>query len=461
MTPPGQTIGVAVSGGADSVVLLHCLARCCERLLLRLVVLHVNHQLRGEESEQDQSFVAQLAASLRLPVEIHRAPVESVGNLEERARLARRQFFRRCREEGLVDRVALGHNRSDQAETVLFRLLRGAGTAGLAGMRFVSDGWLIRPLLDETRSAIRAWGQSESLVWREDSSNQDRRFSRNRLRIDVFPMLTQSFNPNLEGILAGTSRIAQDEEAYWTGEIEEIFRELVRSTHFGSILNTGALLRLQPAVQRRLVRRALFEVRGHLRGIDLSHIESILVICASRHGHDRVMVPGADVLRSFDRLLFRSPADAELRERHYSQSISPGKTCHLPFYAGRIYVDPVTPNQENCVNFKEESKSEGESVDLDGDALALAGGLNLLYVRNWEPGDKIQCQGHHGPEKLKSLFQERRVALWERRHWPILTAGGVIVWAKQFGCDVRFSAVEGCRWKVRLTYWPSDESPAG
>jgi tRNA(Ile)-lysidine synthase len=459
MTLPGQRVGVGVSGGADSVVLLHILARLSDRFEIQPVVLHVNHQLRGQASEDDQKFVAELAESLGFRLVICSEVIKDKGNLEQAARLARRRFFARCIEEKLVERIAVGHNRTDQAETVLFRLLRGAGTAGLAGMRFISDGWLIRPLLGETRSEIRAWAIAKGLDWREDSSNEDRRFVRNRLRLDVIPALTDEFNPNLEGILAGTALVAQDEEAYWNTQIQPMFQQVVELTHFGWIVDVVPLTILHPAVQRRLVRRILAEVRGDLRAIDLSHINAILAICQSRHGHDRVIVPGADVLRSFDRLLFRAPAAPTSGERHYRLELVLGTPCDLPFCAGSICIDSETPGLGNCANFKKDSEGGPETVDLNGDALNSAESGRLLYVRNWEPGDQIHRRGHQGAEKLKSLFQENRVALWERRYWPVLIAGGAIVWARQFGCDARFSAVDDCRSRVRLRYWPS-ESPA-
>lgn len=451
MTLPGQRIGVAVSGGADSVVLLHVLATLSKRFEIQPVVLHVNHHLRGVESEEDQQFVSQLAGSLGLRLVISAETIDEKGNLEQAARFARRRVFHRCLEEKLIDRVAVGHNRTDQAETVLFRLLRGSGIGGLAGMRLVSDGWLIRPLLAETRSDIRNWAAAEGIAWRQDSSNEDRRFARNRLRLDVFPALTDSFNPNLEVGLARMASVAQDEEAYWTSLIQPIFQSVVKSSHFGFIAEVGPIVELHPAIQRRLVRRILAEVRGDLRALDLSHVEGVLALCRSRHGHDRVMVPGADVLRSFDRLLFRAAAP-DFQERSYRQPIALGIPCDLPHRAGCICIGFATPGPGNCGNFKKDSESGWETVDLDQNTLTQTESGGPLYVRNWEPGDQIHRQGRQGAEKLKFLFQEYRVALWERRHWPVLIAGGAVVWARQFGCDARFLAADDCRSRLRLAY---------
>ncbi|MBV9670017.1 MAG: tRNA lysidine(34) synthetase TilS, partial [Acidobacteriales bacterium] len=198
----GDRIGVAVSGGADSVALLHILHGLSSRFAIHLTVLHVNHQLRGRESDGDEASVRALAASFGLDVVVSQAPIQG-GNLEQEARRARLDFFRSCMATKNLQRVALGHTRSDQAETVLFHLLRGCGLAGLAGMRPVTSDGLIRPLLGVSRQEIREWARAEGIEWREDSSNADLRFARNRLRNESIPALTREFNTNLEGVLAG------------------------------------------------------------------------------------------------------------------------------------------------------------------------------------------------------------------------------------------------------------------
>src|SRR5579885_1855165 len=188
----GQRVGVAVSGGADSVFLLHALHELAPRWNLRLSVVHIDHCLRGEESRGDAAFVRDLAGELALPFhpgecDVARLCRETGDNLEQVARAARRRFFLGFLEDGRLDRVALGHTRSDQAETVLFRFLRGAGTAGLAGIRPVTPEGLVRPLLDVERSEVEGWLRERGIPWREDSSNADLAFARNRIRRQLLP----------------------------------------------------------------------------------------------------------------------------------------------------------------------------------------------------------------------------------------------------------------------------------
>ena len=213
-----------------------------------------------------------------------------------------------------LQKLALGHTRGDQAETLLFRFLRGSGLAGLAGMQPVTAEGFVRPLLTLGREEIRQWARTEGIAWREDSSNADPAFTRNRLRQITLPALTQQYNPNLEEILAGTARLAQAEEDYWSREIEAIYQETAKRTALGLFCKTAVLRDLHPAVQRRLMRRAVTEVKGDLRGIDLDHIDAILALCLSEQGHDRVLVPGIDALRSFGELLLTHPGALAARD---------------------------------------------------------------------------------------------------------------------------------------------------
>ena len=202
MFRPGQRIGVAVSGGADSVCLLHVLRELAPRWELRLTVLHLDHQLRGEESRQDALFVRELAAALDLPFELREIDVHSLcgetgDNLEQAARAARLEFFRSFLQAGTLDRVAVGHTRSDQAETVLFRFLRGSGTAGLSGIRPVTEDGIVRPLLEIQRPEIEQYLRERGIAWRTDSTNVSSAFARNRIRQELLPQLTREWNPRM------------------------------------------------------------------------------------------------------------------------------------------------------------------------------------------------------------------------------------------------------------------------
>lgn len=451
MLSAGDRVGIAVSGGADSVVLVHVFHKLAAQFQVHPIILHVNHHLRGQESEEDEEFVRSLAESLGLPIFVEHARA-GAGNLEQEVRNLRRQFFLKLiHQDQSLERVALGHTRNDQAETVLFRLVRGTGLRGLAGVRIKTAEGLVRPLLQSSREEVRKWAEAEGISWREDSSNMDLRFARNRIRHEILPELARSFNPNVESALAGTAELAAAEEDYWAHEIEPIYAEITKRTHLGLVLAFSALKRLHLAVQRRVIRRAASEVRGSLRGLEMVHVDAILDLGRSKFGHDRVIVPELDALRSFDQLLLSRPGTLRGEERSYQCNLSFDKPCELPFSAGIISVQCLNSEPQICVNFKKDQELS-EVVDLDGHQIAVAGQPGSLAVRNWEPGDQLHRAGHQGAEKIKSLFQEYRVPLWQRRHWPVLVFENEIVWVRRFGCAHKFNRSENSRSIVRVSF---------
>jgi tRNA(Ile)-lysidine synthase len=452
MLAAAQRVGVAVSAGADSVVLLHILRRLRSEFACELQVLHVNHHLRGQESSADEAFVRALARELGLPLLVeHAAPPQS--SIEQQARNQRRAFFQRAIGELALQRIALGHTRSDQAETVLFRLLRGAGLTGLAGMRPVTPDNLIRPLLTCSREEVRAWACNEGIPWRDDSSNLDTSFTRNRLRLETLPHLKNTYNPNLEALLAQNADLAQTEESYWAAQIDQVYPQLVKRTHFGLQFDSSELALLHLALRRRLIRQAIREVHGDLRAIEFEHVEALVRLCDNLEGHDRAIIPGVDAMRSFGRLLVSRIGSRASEERDYQVDLKIGEDCELPFHAGRIRVDLLNPAEARdiCANFKKEQEDNLEICDWDGELLAAIGSESSLLVRNWRPGDVFQRVGH-AADKIKALFQSGRVLLWERRHWPVVLAGEQIIWVRQFGSAEAVNASAASRELIRLTY---------
>jgi tRNA(Ile)-lysidine synthase len=426
MFEPGQQVGVAVSGGADSVCLLYVLLELAPRWDLHLSVLHLDHCLRGRESREDAEFVRGLADRLGLPFSLREVPVaQSPDNLEQAGRQARLAFFRENIAGGSVQRVATGHTRSDQAETVLFRFLRGSGTAGLAGIRPVTSEGIVRPLIEVGRSEVRQFLLDRGIVWREDSSNRNPQFARNRIRRELLPQLARDWNPAIGETLANTADWALAEEAWWDAEIDRLASQHLTAAG-GAILLRADVLAEQPlAVARRLVRRAMELAKGDLRGIDFGHIASVLDLARSMQGHGRLQAPGLDIFRSFEFLRFGKPRAGSLESRNYRLALTVPGTVRVPGSNLAISLELIDKS--------------GPSVPPDWvyneemgclDWQRLSGSLEL---RNWRPGDQYQPAGYSGQEKIKTLFQKARIPLWERRHWPVLIDGASIVWARRFG----------------------------
>jgi len=452
MFQTGQRVGVAVSGGADSVCLLRVLVDLAPRWNLHLTVLHLDHQLRGQESETDARFVEQLASASGLSFVLAQADIARMArdcgeNLEQAARNERRRFFLEQLRSGLVDRVALGHTRSDQAETVLFRFLRGSGTAGLAGIRPVTDDGIVRPLLNVDRAAIEQFLRDRGIAWREDSSNRSVDFARNRIRHELLPMLQREWNPALPGMLANTADWALEEESYWEPQIEALAHELLTIQPPVVLLRADRLSGLPMAAARRLVRYAIQVVKGDLRTIDFAHVSSILDLARQTEGHGRLQTPGVDVYRSFEWLRLAPPGIDRLENRNFRVAAPVPGRIPLPGSASGVLLEVI----ENNAPAGPCHSGYNELMDyLDWDRIPGA-----LELRNWRPGDQYRPLGRPAEEKIKLLFQDARIPLWERRAWPVITAGDQIVWTRRFGPAAELAATAGSRRLLRILETPA------
>ncbi len=425
MLPRASHVTVAVSGGPDSVCLLEVLRELAPRFELKLSVAHFNHRLRGAASDEDEQFVTKLAARYGLRCYCASANVaRSKDNLEQAARRARRAFFAELIRKGYTDRIALGHTRDDQAETVLFRLLRGSGLAGLAGIYPVTADGYIRPLIDITRAEVEQFLRSRGLEWREDATNRDPRFARNRIRHSLLPQMEREWNPRIADALAHLADLAHEEERWWRAEIDRITADLIEHRSEGIEVRAAALVGLPRAAARRLVRRALAEVKGDLRRIDYPHIEQILELAARPGGEGRFRLPDLHVTRSFDwvRIAPASPPEAfpMVNLEVPGTYAAPGGSSELRFEVAR------KTRAEPCATLKAE--------------LSLRLIPAPLELRGWRPGDHYRPAGQSRDQKLKEMFHRARVPSWQRPLWPIVTGGGKILWARGFGPAAEFTA---------------------
>ena len=427
MFAPGQRTGVAVSGGADSVCLLHVLLELgwpC------LTVLHLDHGLRGEESRADAAFVRELARALGLAVVAREASLPTDGNLEQNARRARLSFFRETIASGVVDRVAVGHTRSDQAETVLFRLLRGSGTAGLAGVRPVTADGIVRPLIEVERGDVEAYLRARGIAWREDSTNASRRFARNRIRHELIPQLVREWNPEVVSALARTAELAEADEQYWAAEVE-------RRLPGEPVLKASELAALPEAVARRLIRRAIERAKGDLLGVGFHHIDGVLRLARGASGSGRIQLPRLEICRSFDEIRFGGVLE--------------GPYC-IPANAPGVIQIPGT-NRVICLELIENPETFGNSEYVYNGEMGFVDWERVsgsLELRSWMPGDRIQPMGSSGIKKFKTLFQSARVPAWERVRWPLLVDGDAIVWSRRFGPAAEYAAGPHSRAILRI-----------
>ena len=477
MVRAGETLGVAVSGGADSVALLRLLFELRDRLGIRLVVLHFNHQLRGLESEADQRFVEEVAAGHSLMCEVGAGDVREAArskgwNLEDAARRLRYAFFDERVQQGIVARVAVAHTADDQAETVLAHVLRGTGIAGLAGIHPVR-GAIVRPLLEIRRQELREYLAARGQAWREDASNEDTTRLRARIRHRLLPFLAQDFQPQIVAQLCRLASIARDQEAFWGAYVDAAFRSKARREESGAIAIRVADLKepigsalldgaraahagesgVSTALSRRLVRRIYQELRGDRMGLTARHTDQVLRLAqASTDGKRHAAIsasgrethlPGVRVEREFETLRFFLAPAAPLEAAWHRA----GARCEAARFAysieleGRRPVEIAVPEIGRRVRLKSVDwpQSTRETtvgqVALDWDRLRAP-----LVVRSWLPGDCFRPFGRRNVRKLKRLLLESRIPFRDRAGWPVVTSAGSIVWARGFPVAAEFAA---------------------
>ncbi|MGA9480520.1 MAG: tRNA lysidine(34) synthetase TilS, partial [Candidatus Acidiferrales bacterium] len=331
---PGDRVGVAVSGGADSVALLRLLVRLRDELGITLAVAHFNHSLRGAESDGDAEFVANLAQAHGLELFATREDVGAEAarqsrNLEDVARQLRYAFFERVVADGRAARIAVAHTADDQAETVLAHVIRGTGLTGLGGIHPVA-GAVVRPLLATRREELREYLRAIGQPWREDSTNCDTSRTRARIREQLLPMLARDFSPAVADHLNQLARLAREEEIFWEVLVEDRFQALVRQADAeeGSVLSISVDSLLHPlelqaapaqitksakyndsyplrVLTERLIRRLYEHVRGNRRELSTHHVEQVIQIASGAKSGRRAELPGGIIVqRNFQLLIF-------------------------------------------------------------------------------------------------------------------------------------------------------------
>jgi len=297
MLLPGNAVLAGVSGGPDSVALLVILKGLSQQLSLKIGVAHLNHCLRGKESDRDEAFVRDLAASHGLPLHVQQTDVaasarENKKSIEEAARDVRYAFYRKIASQHGYNRVALGHNSDDNAEQVLMNLLRGSGPRGLMGIPPVRDNWIVRPLIRMSRQVILAFLAHACQPFVLDSSNEDTRYLRNRVRHELLPCLAKDYNPEIKLALNRLSILLTSEEAWMEGETRDMLsHHLERLNNREVRFHRDFFITLPEALARRAIRGGIKEVKGDLRRITFDHIDDIMALMAGNTGHKNLDLP--------------------------------------------------------------------------------------------------------------------------------------------------------------------------
>lgn len=444
LVPSQSHLLVAVSGGPDSVCLLHILVRLMEELGIRLHVAHLNHQLRGAEAEADAQYVSNLARRLGIPATIEQRDVKGYQkhkriSLEEAAREVRYTFLAQVAKAIGASRVAVGHTMDDHIETILMHLVRGTGTRGLRGLQPRAE-WqspensltIIRPLLQVSREETASYCHRQKLMPRIDASNLSLSPLRNRIRHQLLPLL-RSYNPQVTEALLRTAGIASDDLAFIDKEGSQLWAKIAQRQENTIILDKKGLLELPSALKRHLLRMSLEKLLGNVMDIEMRHIEEIMSALTKPAGKRLSLPGGLTFCVEYDRYLIgKDPAALSpfpILEGEFPLEL-PGKTM-LPGW-----------NIEASIIDREQMAERGNKFtayfDLDKTG-------DKLVVRSRQPGDWFQPLGMSQPKKLNEFMIDAKIPQAWRRRIPLVCSPQHILWVVGWRIDDRVKVTDATR----------------
>jgi tRNA(Ile)-lysidine synthase len=429
MLAPGDLCIVGVSGGPDSVCLLDILHELGKALEIRLVVAHYDHGLREKEDESETRFVRRLASSMALPFESEKASSLKEGDtssVEERARNARYAFFEKLKDKLGAQKIALGHNLNDQAETVLMRFLRGSGPAGLTGIPPTREHTIIRPLIEIQREEIESYLKARDLSYVIDSSNLQTDYLRNKIRLELLPQLLE-YQPRLIDHLGQLARIMGSDNKYLEEHAEDwVAREAEQGSAGDIFIPVQSFLDLPPPIRNRVTRHVLRKVRKNLRRIDHGHIESVHMLAKSKDPQGILNLPnGLTVKRVYDKLGFLA-GHGDKPVKFYYQLDGVG-TYYLEEIGRYITLEEM--GRDADLNLQ----NQEWMAYLDADELQYP-----LILRNFRPGDRFVPLGMAGHKKIKDFFIDLKIPSEMRALTPILVNQDTPVWICGHRIDDRY-----------------------
>ena len=444
----GDCVVVGVSGGPDSVCLLHVLWCLKDELNLKLVAVHINHMLRGDESYRDEEFVDKFCSQLGVELKALRVDISKIArqrgmSLEEAGREERYRNFEEMADSIGADKIAVAHNKNDQAETVLLNIIRGTGLDGLKGMDYIR-GRIVRPLLDIERSEIDAYIRENKLDTVTDSSNLEKIYARNRIRLDVIPNIDNLFGCNIVKSIDRMSKLIKDDMDFIDGKVKKSYYNAVLKKENGEVeLLLGKVKRMHRAVKRRAIRKAIEEVKGNVKGIESVHIESVLDMINNGRVGARIDLPGIKIGRTYESIRFYK------RERH-PETFDYDIFLNIPGITeigdGKHYVEATVITDYKAGDYKGvKARSLVQFFDYD----KLLEGIN---IRRRKEGDLFKPINSNGTKKLKEYFIDNKIPREMRDNIPLIAKGQEIVWIIGYKTSDKFKVTENTKRLLRLIY---------
>ena len=423
MFATGEKAMVALSGGADSVCLLHLLLELRDELGISLCAAHLNHMLRGAEAEREAEFAASLAERLGVPCVTGSADVRGYArenkklSLQQAARELRYSFLKEKAAEQGAGKIALGHNANDQAETILMNVLRGSGAAGLSGIPPVREGVYVRPIIEIERGEVEKYLNERGIQYVTDPSNLKTDYLRNKIRLELIPLLERDYNPRLVHGLATMGDIIREESRAVERWVEELMPQLsLKCSTDRMEVDIGALMGLSSGHRRRALRHILMRMGAGPTSMDSVKIYAIESLLESRKSGKSLRLAGdLEALVEFDRLILWRGAEKEKGEQHVMLNV-PGVTA-VPAWGIRFIAEIVSGPPFDL------SSGRGDTASMDYGKLCGA-----PVIRNRRAGDRFSPLGLSGSKKLKDYLIELRVPASKRDDLPLVADKDGILW---------------------------------
>jgi len=447
----GESVVVGVSGGPDSVCLLHVLYRLREKLHIKLYAVHINHMLRGKESEGDEKYVKELCEKLEIPAHFFSIDVRDLASkkgisLEEAGREARYRKFEEVAEDTGASKIAVAHNRNDQAETVLMNIIRGSGLDGLKGIGYIR-GKIIRPLLDVPREDIENYCRRHSLNPRTDSTNLVSIYTRNKIRLDLIPSIDKMFDIDIQDSLWRMSVLLKDDLDYIDENATRLYHECLAEKNKDSItIDAGIFQGYHIAIKRRIIRSAIRNLTGNLKGVESVHIEKVLQLWEGGRTGAQVHLPGGlKALKSYNHLIIGTDIDGVAIGPFCREINIPGVTLVPEIGAGvKAFIEKKSSGIEQYGNMRYNSLVQHFDYDI------LKMGIN---IRNRKDGDVFKPYKSNGTRKLKEYFIDNKIPRHKRDNIPLIALGNEIVWVVGYKISDKFKVTENTKTVLKLIYF--------
>lgn len=462
----GDGVVVGVSGGPDSVCLLHILHAISDILGIQLYAVHINHMLRGDEADSDEKYTSDLCKELNIQLNIVHIDVRKMArqmgtSVEEAGRIARYAEFDRIAAEVGAKRIAVAHNKNDQAETVMMHIIRGSGIKGLIGME-LSRGAIIRPLLNISRSEIEQYCRDNSLSPRIDSSNLRSEYSRNKVRLDLFPYIDKNFNSNIIESLLRLSQHALEDNDYLEKCAVKAYEEcLIKCSCENSVeLDIEKFVAQHRAIKIRVIRQAVLRCAGSINGIGSLHLSAVLKLAERGITGTTAELPGgirAAVSYGVLRIYKEEKSSDQYKEQGKNKSRNGQGSNVLPAEGIELSIPGTVYAEELGMTV---STSVLDVFDVDNcngmgynslvqffDYQLIKQGIN---IRNRHDGDIFKPIKSNGTKKLKEYFIDNKIPREIRSHIPLICTGNEVIWIVGYKISDKFKVTENTKRVLKI-----------